>query len=451
MAENKDRYAKLEEPTGKSVYKNVEDIIPLLERSDISLGNVVSSFYGAGDYSKRGDISFETYERMMKRSAIIKGARNKFYESLISDRPNLTYVGDDEEKGQKMKEYLAFAFPEYKLNNFIWNILGAVFYGFSVAEYTYQGREFQGRMVITPPTYKPSLLKFLKQKYVTFHEDMYGNLIVNHRSPNIRDKTKYKHEHGISYSEGVFGAERYYLSPNKALVTTFNSENENRYGVGLLRAEYEPWYILDKIYMIWSVYVERKGIPAKVFLGKESDQCKEFAENADRGIHQNYYGDKETFDVKILEPKTMGQQFKTLTDDLKYLIYFGLGLPTTGIVSRASADSASTEYDEYARTKKQAYRMFVEDNINKMFTHYLKLNFNIEDGEPVPFLRFPPIIKGDISKYSDAVLKLRTIGLINDEDYDVLRWYYFGLENMKGEPDPLKIDNKIPNTKEGGE
>jgi len=445
MSEQTDKIKDLEKPTGKSDSKEIDkNIIAYLERSELQLGNVLSSFFNSSSYSSKGDISLDTYEKMLTRSSIIHGARVKFYESMIADRPNITYLGDNEEKGEKMKRYLEFAFPLKKLNNFIWNILSSVFYGFSVAEYVYQGREFEGREVITPPEYKPNLLKFLKQKYISFHEDGYGNLIVNHRSPNSRVKTKFKHKHGISYNESFFGTDNYYLSPNKALITVYNSDNENKYGVSVLRSVYEPWYILDKLYMIWSVYIERKGIPAKVFLGKESDQVEAFAKNADKGIHQNYYGDIDSFKVEILEPKTMGEQFKKLTDDLKYLIYFGLGLPTTGILSRASSDSASTEYDEYSRTKKQAFRQFIEDNINKMFQHYLKLNFNIEEGEPIPFLRYPPVIKGDISKYSDAVLKLRSIGMINENDYDTLRWYYFGLENMKGKPDPLKVDNKIP-------
>jgi len=183
--------------------------------------------------------SFQIYDEMLKDYQI---------KSLMDLRKKLilgsdwTIEGPKDEEGEPLEEFSEITeFVDHtlrdgltgSLKDYLYEILSAMDYGFSVQEIIYIERD--GKIVIDK-------FKQMPPDSIEFNIDDFGNL----KPDGLRQF--------ISKGTQV-------LNPKKFIILTWNPKNSNMYGTSDLRACHTPWFIKDKVMRYWPMFLEKFGSP----------------------------------------------------------------------------------------------------------------------------------------------------------------------------------------------
>lgn len=349
--------------------------------------------------------SFEIYDEMLKDYQI---------KSLMDIRKKLILGSEwrieppKDEDGEPLEEFAEITeFVEHtlrdglkgSLKDYLYEILSAMDYGFSVQEIIYIERD--GKIVIDK-------FKQIPPDSIEFNVDDFGNLEPGGLKQFI--------------SEGTQS-----LDPRKFIILTWNPKNGNLYGTSDLRACHTPWFIKDKIMKYWPMFLEKFGSP--FLLAKYDTETIDTGE-ADtildilNGFQQSSVAvvpmDVE-LEIKEIS-KQGGEGYEQAINRFDQQIAAALLVPNllnfAQTIEGGSFALGKTQLDILI-TIVETHRQILEENVvNEQIIKPL-VNFNFANITEYPKLVFGPLMEGEKVEKVKTYIELIKTGKVRPNESDV--------------------------------
>jgi SPP1 gp7 family putative phage head morphogenesis protein len=314
----------------------------------------------------------------------------------------------EEEEDIKKADFIKFNFEEsYEgvFDNSIAEILSAMQYGFSVTEKLYkilEDKDYKGMIGLrTLKTRPPHSIEFFLEDNGDIKKD------------------------GLKQwqSEGQVP-----LPQDKFIIYSYNSKFGNPYGQSDFRDAYRSWYIKDKLIRFEAIYLERHGNP--FMLGKYKRGASKDTQDALLNILNRLQTKTsakvpEDVTIELLEVAKSGEQaFQSSISKHDTKISRAFLLPELlGFTDREGGSySLGKEQFDLFYMLVESWQKQVEELINEHLIKFL-INFNFENVEVYPKIKFKTLTKIDKTKLFEVWLKAIEKGAViaTIEDEKILR------------------------------
>ena len=374
-------------------------------RNDTQFTSQLGSPYGylqtlLGEVVYDSDVSVDEYREMLQKDETVAAAVSFLAKNIVN------YLGNYTHPNPEVAEFVKLNFENLSetLERVATDLVtDAIVYGFAVAEKIYEEKE--GKLVLKKlVTLPPSTLSFVLEN---------GKITV--RQTTLSEKVE--------------------LPAEKVVILKFGRDV---YGNSMLRPVFRAYKFKQALMKFWAVAMERYAMPvlhAKTF---NVDAAVEALKNLwTQGIIAT---DKDS-EINLLEPRSnVADVFKYAIEYMNLLILRGFGIPSL-LVSTSETGTYNLAAVQHEIFKKQCMGIadqLADTLIDQVVAQVIELNFGIQE-DYGKFVREIEMQTSEIAQFTQALMNLYQVGLLNVSDFDWIR-QKLGFPEETEEPEDEELE-----------
>ena len=350
------------------------------------------------EYNKQlvGKTGIETYEEMRRGDSTVKASLKVVKEPIAGATWSVPSVSDDKTdiKAAKLIEHSLFDLQNW--DSLLSEILTYLDFGHSIFEQCFGFVDFEGQRYLSLEK-----LAFRKQDTIVRWQTEDGEPGVTQILP---------------------GGTRPSIPWVKLAVFSHEQEGDNYEGVSVLRAAYRHWYIKDVLYKIDSISHEKHGLGVPKLTTPEGakdgdrEEAREIARQQ-RANEEAYIEIPDGFDFEFMDMKA-----GTLRDIMPSVLHHDRQILKNvlaqfldiGGAGSSGSFAASKDQSPFFIMSLESIAKYVASVINGTVIKNI-IDLNGLKVSAYPELKFAKIGQDDITKFSDAMQKLTSAGVVTME------------------------------------